>query len=195
MPRLIQGLIMVGLTAALMASAASAAPIYMDPNPVHLSSLSGTPNAYTLSLLSGDDTTNYRLNFELSSEFVPTAGVAAIFFDDVILTGWGSTSTSDMFFGELSLGDPSAAAWLAIDWWGETGSVEFYVESDQMFTTATVYSLNISFDQSGDKEDWLSYSFDSQRVRFSNSIPEPSAALVFAMGMLIAGRSVSQRRA
>jgi hypothetical protein len=198
MPCSIRGLI-VGLTVVVVASAASAAPIYMDPNPVQLPSLDGTADAFTLSLLSGD-TANHRLDFQLAGPgggvFLPSVGASAIVFDDVILTGWGATSTSDMFFsGPASpfFGDPSTAGWLALDWL-DPGFAEFYVEADQMFTTATVYSLSISFSHIGNLDDFFSHTIDRQRVRFSSSIPEPSAALVFAMGMLIAGRTVTQRR-
>lgn len=108
---------MIGLAFLLCSTAASAVPIDMSPNPVLLPSADGTPDSFTLTLLSGDTATN-RLNFQLDGPgggwFLPTVGSSVIVFDDVILTDMGSTSAVDMLFlGPASLepGASNHAAW------------------------------------------------------------------------------------
>jgi hypothetical protein len=68
------------------------------------------------------------------------------------------------------------------------------VETSETPTTATIYSLSlIDIDSVGCAGDIFDNIVDSEMVRFSSpgpQIPEPTAALVFAVGFLItqAGR-------
>jgi hypothetical protein len=89
---------------------------------------------------------------------------------------------------------------LAVDW-STAGSAEFFVEADRAFSTATIYSLAVDIGDGikslsmslADSPDLTSKLVVAQRVRFSSAaVPEPSAGLVFAIGMLIAGRRVTR---
>jgi len=169
----------------------------MTPNAVGLPLVGGIPNAYEISLLSGD-TENYRLNFRLSGPGGSfTVGASVMVFDDVTLTHMGKTSVNDMYFFGLDVGSHNAAGWLAVDW-GTAGSAYFFVEADRMYTTATIYTLSVGFDYLNDGHGYLDHIIQATQVEFSSSgsgppIPEPSAAVVFGVGMLIAGRRVIQR--
>ena len=181
--------------------AASAGTITMDPNPVDLPTLFGTPDPYRITLLSGD-TENYHLDFQISGpadEF--WVGASVMVFDNVMLTDMGSTSVIDMMFFGPSAVSPNAAGWLAVDW-GTAGTADFFIEADSMYTTATIYTLSVGLSHLQDGHGYYDHVIDTQLVAFQypasstsvSTIPEPSAALVFGVGMLIAGRRVTSRR-
>lgn len=99
----------LALALALATAAASATPITMTPNAVGLPLVGGVPNAYEISLLSGD-TENYRLNFQLSGPGGSfTVGASVMVFDDVTLTHLGKISVNDMYFFGLDVGSHNAA--------------------------------------------------------------------------------------
>ncbi len=190
--------LIAGVGLVLVASVASAAPISMSPDPVGLPSIDGTPDAFTLSLTSGDTDTN-RLDFRLQGpgggRFLPTVGASVIVFDDVTLTDVGTSSvTSMLFLGPEAFDDDSAAGWLAFDW-RNAGSAEFFVVGDGEFSSATVYSLGVDLRSIRCKDDFDINVIDRKVVHFSSAVPEPSAALVFCVGMVITGRSLARRRA
>ena len=78
-------------------------------------------------------------------------------------------------------------------------SESFFLQLAGTPTTATIYSLNIDaealskFGQGNltreEVKRFLENSITSQGVTFSSAIPEPSAALVFAVGLLVTGRA------
>ena len=173
----------------------------MNPTEVLLPTLFGTPDPYQITLLSGD-TNNNHLDFLLSGpggEF--SVGASVMVFDNVMLTDMGSTSVIDMMFFGPGAGGTNAAGWLAVDW-GTAGTADFFIEADSMYTTATIYTLTVGLSHLQDGHGYYDHVIDTQFVEFTypasstsvSTIPEPSAALVFGVGMLIAGRRVTRRR-
>lgn len=193
---------MVGLLTALLAyiglaGAANATPIEMSPNPASVNAVIG--NDFSLRLDSGDSATNV-LDFTVSGSggcgglCVSTAVVAIIFDDASVLTA--SDTNSGLFSsGNVVRGlvlPGGSVAGILIDF-GSPSSERFSLTLDQTPTTATLYSLNLD-DLSGiqSKVDVLANIYDATALTFGikgqppvSAVPEPSAAVVFGIGLVV----------
>jgi hypothetical protein len=194
-------------TALLIASAVQAAPITMNPSPVTINGLNGT---FTISLTSGDTATN-RLNFSVVGSnppgMLPAAGAAAIVFDGVSVIGAGEISDPHGLITGLAFPGSGTVAGILVDF-GAPSTASFFVRLNGAPTTATIYSLTTMSTNTSTLSSWsngncsdaghggryhkctcskLPYK-QKTTVRFHSEetpIPEPSAALCFAAGMLL----------
>lgn len=191
--------IAVGL---FVAGAAAAVPISMNPNPVTVNSVLGSNFTLTYD---GGDTIDNVLNFTVAGPggcgiLCPSTAVAAMVFDGVDVTSAGDTESglfnaNNIIHGIATPGGNLAA--LLLDF-GSPNSEAFWAQLNGTPTTATVYALDL--DDLGmvhDLDDILGSFIDAQRVEFSTpgqQVPEPSAAMVFAAGLLLARGAVRRRR-
>jgi hypothetical protein len=90
-------------------------------------------------------------------------------------------------------------AGLLIDF-GAASSEDFWLALDATPTTATLYALNLdNLDKVRSKSDILANIKDSTLLSFStgsgpaSAVPEPGAALVFAVGLLVTHAGVRRR--
>lgn len=195
------------LAVVAIAGGASAAPISMDPGSVTLDTVTGSGNAFTITF-DGGDTSDNVLDFTAlgggsSSPFWPSTALAAIVFDDTSILSAGDTVSG--FFDPanvvrgIALPGTGVAAAVLVDA-GSPSSESFWIQLASAPTTATVYSLTLDDldTRVHDLGALLAGVIDSQEVAFSFEggdavVPEPSAALVFGVGLLIT-RSVVRRR-
>jgi hypothetical protein len=192
--------ILLGALASLfIAGAAAAVPISMDPGAVMVSTVFGFGNDFTLVLDSGDTADN-RLQFSIAGgggwgdmDDMPSVGLAAMIFDDLSVLSAGEISDPDDVIRGITLPEMGGVAALLIDR-SSPSSASFFVETSVTPTTATIYSLSLAgTDGVRCAGDIVDHIVDSERVRFDSPgspIPEPTAALVFAVGFLVtqAGR-------
>lgn len=186
------------------APAAGAAPISMDPGSVQVST---TGNPFTL-IFDGGDTSDNILNFTAQGGggdgFLPSTALVAIVFDgtDIIDAGdqySGLFDPNNVVRGVAFDGTGVAAA-LLLD--SSAPSAEsFFLQLSSTPTTATLYSLDsISFSDITSLQDVLSNYVTAQDLRFSTAftsavpVPEPTSALVFAVGLIATHRAIRRRR-
>lgn len=189
---------------------ASAAPISMDPGSVSVDTVLGSGNPFTITF-DGGDTSDNVLDFTAygggsSSIFVPSTAMAAIVFDgtDILSAGdtVGGLFDPDNVIRGIALPDTGIAAALLVDA-GSPSSESFWIQLASAPTTATIYSLSLDgLDLSANSLYALLQSVvDSQTVSFDYEgreaamVPEPSAALVFGVGLLITCGAMRRRSA
>ena len=180
----------------LFAASAKAAPIAMSPDPVTLDGINGT---FTLSLSSGDTSTN-SLVFDLlgsgQTGIFPAAGVAAIVFDGTSIVSANELSDPDNLITGLTIGSGTVAGVL-IDF-GAPSEATFKVVLNSLPTTATIYSLNLSSTSSVfNSTSWQRLAIEKTQVSFSGAtaapVPEPAAALCFASGLALVASRLRRR--
>lgn len=192
-----------GFASLAFATLATAASISMTPSTASVNSVIG--NDFTLRLDSGDSTTNV-LNFTVlgsgGSGLLPSTAVAAIIFDGTTVlsaadTVGGVLNSSNVVRGLVTPG--GAVAGLLIDT-GSPSSEAFSLRLGSTPTTATLYALNLtSLSQIRSVGDILAAVTDSTRLSFSvagspgSAVPEPTAALVFGVGLLVANVGLRRR--
>lgn len=191
--------------ALLVAGVASAAPISMTPGSVSIDTIFGQGNAFSITF-DGGDTSDNVLDFTVQGGgghgfmgFLPSTALAAIVFDGTTILDAGDTVggtlNPDNIVRGLSLPSSGVAAALLVDVFDPTAE-SFWLQLASTPTTATIYSLdigNLSLADIDDFSDVLRGAIDEQGVRFVAAIPEPSSALVFAVGLLIT-RGAFRRR-
>jgi hypothetical protein len=179
------------LSGLLLAGSAAAVPISMDPGAV---TVSGLGNDFTLALDSGDTSDN-RLNFSIAggggwgaTGFAPSMGLAAMIFHGVSVLSAGEISDPDHVINGISIPEMGTVAALLIDGFSPS-SASFFVETSATPTIATIYGLSLGdIGQIACIGDVFGNILDSKTVRFSapgSQVPEPTAALVFAVGFLV----------
>ncbi|MBK7949237.1 MAG: hypothetical protein IPK00_10975 [Deltaproteobacteria bacterium] len=193
------------LLALALAGAASAASIQMSPNPATIDAFLG--NDFSLRLDSGDSTTNI-LNFTVTGGggcglLCPSTAVAAIVFDGATVLSANDTNSNIFSAGNVVRGlitPDGAVAGLLIDL-SAPSSEAFSLKLSSTPTTATLFSLNLdSLDRIRTASDIVANVVDSTQLTFSvrgvsgSAVPEPSAALVFGMGLLVAHAGLRPRR-
>jgi hypothetical protein len=184
------------------AGAASALSITMTPNPAEVGSLFGSN--FTLRLDSGDSDTNI-LNFTATGGGCTdclSVAVAAILFDDVSVLS-ATDSAGGMFNPDnvvRGIVTPDGAvAGLLVDF-GDPNSESFSLTLNGTPTTATLYALDFrDVRQIESSAHMLANVLDKTRLTFSTdtgsvaAVPEPSAALVFGAGLLVAHAGIRRR--
>jgi hypothetical protein len=193
----------IALCALTLAGSASAAPISMSPGSVSIETLFGFGNDFTLDF-DGGDTSDNILNFTvhgggglLFDPDIPSVGLAAIVFDGATIIDAGDTIgggflNPDNVLSGLTIPGTGFAAGLLLDA-GLASSESFFLQLDVIPTTATIYSVHLGDFAGGDFHEVLKNSVKSQKVAFSAAIPEPSAAIVFAVGLLVTRRAYRRR--
>lgn len=193
----------------LLAGAASASTITMSPNPAKVNAFIGRD--FSLRLDSGDSTTR-TLDFTVTGSggcgfLCPSTAVAMIVFDGATVlsardTDSGLLSGGNVVRGFVTTG--GAVAGLLIDV-GAPSAESFRLTLSSVPTTATLYALNLSSLASFDAARVLRrHVVDSTRLTFSltggpngggsHAVPEPSAALAFGSGLLVAAWAVRRPR-
>jgi len=192
------------LLALVLAGTASAASISMSPNPATIDAVLG--NDFSLRLDSGDSETNI-LNFTVTGGggcglLCPSTAVAAIVFDGATVL-----SANDSVSGLFSAGNvvrglitpDGAVAGLLIDV-SAPSSESFWLALSSTPTTATLYSLSLtSLDAVKSANDIVANVVQSTQLTFSvrgisaSAVPEPTAAVVFGMGLLVAHAGLRRR--
>jgi hypothetical protein len=187
------------LTGLALAGSAAAVPISMDPGAV---TISGVGNDFTLALDSGDTSDN-RLTFSITGgggwgvlDFMPSTGLAAMIFHGVSVLDAGEISDPDGVINGISIPDLGTVAAILIDRFSPS-TASFFVQTSATPTIATIYGLGV-----GDFGDVTCIGgvfdniVDAKRVRFGapgSQVPEPTAALVFAVGFLVVQASCRRR--
>jgi hypothetical protein len=190
---------MACLALLLFAASAKAAPIAMSPDPVTLDGINGT---FTLSLASGDTSTN-SLEFDLlgsdQTGFFPTTGLAAIVFDGTSVVSATELSDPDNLIYGLSIPGTGVVAGVLVDF-GTASEATFQVVLGSTPTTATIYSLNLkSTSTLYDSTSWQRLAIEKVQVSFSSAdgasapVPEPAAALCFASGLALVASRLRRR--
>jgi hypothetical protein len=187
------------LASLALAGSAAAVPISMDPGAV---TVAGLGNDFTLTLESGDTSDN-RLDFSIAGgggwgamDFVPSMGLAAMIFHDVSVLAAGETSDPYNVINGISIPDMGTVAALLIDRFSPS-SASFFVQTSATPTIATIYALSLGgTDEVGCLGDIFTHIVDSKTVHFQTpgaQVPEPAAALVFAVGFLVVQASCRRR--
>lgn len=188
-----------------LAGAAQATPITMAPNPATVNAVLGKD--FTLRLDAGDSTTR-TLDFTISGsggcgQGCASTAVAMLVFDGATVlsardTDSGLFSPGNVVRGFVTGG--GGVAGLLIDV-GAPSAESFRLTLSRVPTTATLYSLNLTSLASFDATLALrSNVVDRKRLTFSSisashAVPEPTAALVFGAGLLVAAQAVRRRPA
>ncbi len=201
---------MMGLLTAVFASvglagAANATPIEMSPNPASVNAVVG--NDFSLRLDSGDSATNV-LNFTVSGAggcggLCGSTAVVAIIFDNASVLTASDTNSGLFSSGNVIRGlvlPGGSVAGILIDF-GSPSSERFSLTLDQTPTTATLYALNLdSLSGIRSKADILANIHDSTPLTFRtkgqpivSAVPEPSAAVVFGIGLVVARLGLRRR--
>ena len=197
--------LLTALTLISIASSANAAPIQMSPNPASVNAVLG--HDFNLILDSGDSETN-TLNFTVEGSggcggFCPSTAFAAIVFDGASVLDASDTDSSWFSSGNVVRGlitPDGSVAGLLVDF-GAASSESFTLTLDATPTTATLYALNLDnldeitshADIRGNVTDSTRLQFTTDTTRPSSPIPEPSAAIVFAAGLLISQAGLRRR--
>jgi len=146
----------------MLAGSAAAVPISMDPGAV---TVSGLGKDFTLTFDSGDTSDN-RLNFSIAGEI----------------------SDLDHVINGIAIPEMGTVTALLIDRFSPS-SGSFFVETSATPTIATIYGLSVGdIGEVACIGDVLGNIVDSKTLRFSapgTPVPEPTAALVFAVGFLV----------
>jgi hypothetical protein len=202
---------LLGLALGLaLSSTASAAPITKTPGSVGIHSVVGID--FTLSF-DGGDTSDNMLDFTLAGAggcggFCPSTAVAAMVFDDVDVLAAGDENSGffdpDNVIRKLSTPGGIVAA-LLVDL-GGPNLESFWLQLSDAPTSATIYALALdNINGIHGSDEFLGCIVESTRVSFSPSggpstpnpsptVPEPSAALVFAAGLVAAHRRLRRPR-
>jgi hypothetical protein len=194
--------LVIGLALAL-AGAADATPITMDPNPATVNAVLGRD--FTLRLDEGDSATR-TLDFTVSGAGgcgwgCPSTAVALLVFDGATVLSARDTDSGLFSAGNVVRGfvtGGGGVAGLLIDV-GAPSAESFRLTLSSVPTTATLYALNLTSLASFDAARALRSSVvDRTRLTFSvadasHAVPEPTAALVFGTGLLLAARTVRRR--
>jgi len=191
-------------TGLFLAGSASAASITMTPNPATVNAFIGRD--FSLSLDSGDSTSR-TLDFTVSGSggcgfLCPSTAVAMIVFDGATVLSAHDTDSGLFSGGNVVRGfvtTRGAVAGLLIDV-GAPSAESFRLTLSSVPTTATLYSLNLSSLTSFNLTRALrSNVIDSTQLTFSvaggasHAVPEPSAALAFGSGLVVAAWAVRRR--
>ena len=206
----------VALLALSLAGTAHAAAISMDPGSLTIESIFGVGGDFTITFDHGDTADNALFFTASGSGGIgggadPSAGLAALVFDSTTIINAGDAIANpfdpDNVVNGLVIPGTGIAAALLLDPFAPS-SEEFFLQlhaTADFFSgvSATLYSLNIEgiktlddLHQIDDIVGLLVDSITSQPVRFSTDqpIPEPTAALVFGVGLLITGGAIRRRR-
>jgi hypothetical protein len=180
------------LTGLALAGSAAAVPISMDPGAV---TISGVGNDFTLALDSGDTSDN-RLEFSVAGgggwgflDSMPSEVLAVVVFHDVSVLSAGELgSPYNNIIDGISIPDMDTVAAILIDRFSPS-TASFFVETSATPTIATIYGLNVGdFGDVTCVGDVFGNIVGSTTVRFGtpgSQVPEPTAALVFAVGFLV----------
>jgi hypothetical protein len=179
------------LAGLLLAGSAAAVPISMDPGAV---TISGLGNDFTLTLDSGDTSDN-RLDFSITGgggwgagDYAPSMGMAAMIFHGVSVLSAGEIIDPDNVINGISIPDMGTVAAILIDRFSPS-IASFFVETSATPTIATIYGLSLGdVGEVACIGDVFDNIVDSKTVRFTapgSQVPEPTAALVFAVGFLV----------
>lgn len=168
-------------TSLLLAAASQAAPITMSPDPVTVPGVRGT---FTLSLESGDTSDNtlvFGITGSNPSGPLPAAGVATLIFSGTSILSATELSDPDGMVSGLALPGSGTLVGLLIDF-GAPSEATIRVRLSSTPTTATVTMVQSLFRVSK-----TTLTFSSAGGGGGAAIPEPSAALCFAAGLLLVG--------
>ncbi len=192
--------IMTLLVGMALAGAANSATITMSPNPATVDAVLGRD--FSLRLDSGNSLTG-TLNFTVTGAGgcgfgCPSTAVAMIVFDGTTVlsasdTDSGLFSSANVVRGFVT--SNGAVAGLLIDT-GAPSSESFSLTLSSIPTTATLYALNRTSLTSIDMRRAIpSQIIESTRLTFtvvggSTAVPEPSAALVFGSGLVVAAMAI-----
>lgn len=193
-----------------LAGAAGASPITMTPNPATVDALYG--NDFTLRLDSGNSVTR-TLDFTVTGgggcgPSCPSVAVAMLVFDGVTVLSAQDSDSGLFSSGNVVRGlvtSRGEVAGLLVDL-GAPSAESFRVTLSAVPTTATLYSLNLSTLRSFEATRALRSSLiSSTRLTFtvgdrggnggSPAVPEPSAALVFGSGLVVAACAARRKTA
>lgn len=193
------------LLALTMATAAAATPIQMSPNPATIDAVLG--NDFSLRLDSGDSATNV-LQFTVTGGggcglFCSSTAVAAIVFDGATVLSATDADSSLFSPGNVVRGlvtPGGAVAGLLIDA-GTPSAESFTLRLSSTPTTATLYSLNLdSLSRIRSTSDITASFVQATKLTFGvrgvsgAAVPEPSAAIVYGLGLLVAYAGLRSRR-
>jgi hypothetical protein len=120
-------------------------------------------------------------------------GVAAIVFDDVSVLSAAEISDPDNLITGISISGTGTVTGVLIDF-GAPSSASFFVRLSGLPTTATIYSLGSSDSGTLSRSSLMNW-VSKTEVSFQASaaaIPEPSAAICFAAGLVAV--SIGTRR-
>lgn len=188
----------------VLTGAAHAASIEMTPNPATIDAFVGFD--FSLRLDSGDSETNV-LDFTVSGAggcgfLCPSTAVAAIVFDGTTVLSANDSDSGLFSAGNVVRGlitPDGAVAGLLIDL-SAPSSESFSLKLASTPTTATLYSLSLnSLDGIKSSSDILTSVSQSTKLSFrirggpGLAVPEPSAAVVFGMGLLVAHAGLRRR--
>jgi len=197
----------------LLGAAAHAAPITMSPDPVTFNGVRGT---FTLDLTSGDSSTNV-LTFKVTGSNpagpLPAAGVATLIFSGTNILSESEISDPDSMLSGLTLPHSGEMVGVLIDF-GAPSTATFKLKLSSTPTTATLTSITSSGFLST-KTEKVTLTFNTPKPPVDvppvyvppvkppvhpptlpppppthgggAAIPEPSAALCFAAGLLLVG--------
>ena len=192
------------LTTLLFAGAASAAPILMNPGSIEIENLNG-PDDFVITY-DGGDTSDNVLNFTAEGPGNFGAGVMLVVFDGVDIVSAGDTVggffNPDNVITGLPLLDTPIAAALLLDV-GSPSDESFFLGLSGTPTLATVYSIaGIDFRRfsqlsKDDLAKLIHGLVEKQKIEFTVDgvvVPEPSAALVFGVGLLVTSQAIRRRR-
>jgi len=129
-------------------------------------------------------------------DFAPSIGMAAMIFHGLSVLSAGEISDPDNLINGISIPDLGTVAAILIDRFSPS-IASFFVETSATPTIATIYGLSLGDPGAvtcvGDVFDNI---VDSRTVRFSapgSQVPEPTAALAFAVGFLVIQASCRRR--
>lgn len=189
------------------AGAAQATPITMTPNAATVNAFIGRD--FSLRLDAGDSVAR-TLDFTVSGSGgcgwgCPSTAVAMIVFDGATVLSARDTDGGLFSAGNVVRGfvtPNGAVAGLLVDL-GAPSAESFRLRLSAVPTTATLYALNLGSLASFDAARALrSNVLESTRLTFStgggspsHAVPEPTAALAFGAGLLVAAGAVRRRDA
>jgi hypothetical protein len=173
----------------------------MNPGSVTIDTVLGMGNSFTLTY-HGGDTSDNLLNFTAHGgggtgfmNLLPSTALAAIVFDNTSIIDAGDTfgalNSNNVVTG-IGINGGFAAA-LLVDAFGPS-SESFFLQLASTPTTATIYSVDIDLRAISSFKDILDNAISSQQVRFAvAAIPEPGAAVVFGLGLLVTSAAIRRR--
>lgn len=182
----------------LFGAAASAAPILQNPPSVEIGTIFGVGNDFTI-VFDGGDTSDNVLNYTAQGDgspgFLPSAAIGAVIFDTPIVAAGDSESgffNPDNVVRGLAFPGTGAVAGLLVDG-GSPSSESFWVQLES--TPSHAYFVSLSASRLSDVKtlDHVhEFAIHKQRVDFT-VVPEPNAALVFGVGLIVAWGAARRR--